>query len=154
MTSVIKLIIFIVVILTTSCFMQKSGDQKVNQGIRGTVKWLEGNLMPSPGQPQHGNGKPIKRRLLIYEAVNFNQVEGPAPLFKKINATLVKELESNTDGIFACQLPVGVYSIFTVEPTGVFFANSFDGNGLINTVKVEYGKVSEINIDVNYRAAY
>jgi hypothetical protein len=141
-------------VLATSCTAKKNSYSNVKQGIRGTVRWVEGNLMPSPDEPNLGKGKTVQRQLLIYEAVNFSGVEGQAPLFKKINAVLVKEVKSNINGIFACQLPEGVYSVFTLEPNGVLFANSFDGNGFINTIKVEHGRVSEMNIEINYKAAY
>lgn len=154
MTSVKKLTILFFVMILTSCISQKDGLQNVNQGIKGTVKWLEGNMMPSPEEPNLAKGRGVERQLFIYEAVNFDKVEGQAPLFKKINATLVKKVKTNTEGIFACELPEGTYSVFTSEPDGLFFANSFDGNGLINSVKVERNKVSVMSIEVNYKAAY
>ncbi len=154
MISIQKLVFFIAVTLALSCAAQKNSQPAINQGVYGTVRWLEGNLMPSPDEPNLGKGKAVQRQLLIYKAVNFSSVEGQAPLFKKINAVLVKKVKSNNKGIFSCELPDGVYSVFTVEPSGEFFANNFDGNGFINTVKVEQGKVSEMKIEINYKAAY
>lgn len=140
--------------LILSCSLQKVGTTKIKQGIYGSVTWLQGNMMPSPDEPKATNGRPIERTINIYQVVTFKDVQGQAPLFNQIQGKLVKTLKSNSKGFYECELPVGTYSVFTIEPEGNFFANSFDGNGAINAINVEQGGIVKLDIQVNYKAAY
>lgn len=137
-----------------SCVLQKENTPKIKQGLFGTVTWLEGNRMPSPEMPKSTGPKAIVREIKIYEAVTFEQVQGEAPLFRSVKGKLLKTVKSNAKGFFECELPIGDYSVFTVEEDGKLFANSFDGNGLINGVKVTQDGKVRLDIQVNYKAAF
>ncbi|WP_138765831.1 carboxypeptidase regulatory-like domain-containing protein [Pedobacter xixiisoli] len=137
-----------------SCSLQKEGLPKIKQGVFGTVTWVEGNMMPSPDAPESAGARTIEREIRIYEALTFKQVKGEAPLFTAVEGKLVKTIKSNAKGFFKCELPVGSYSIFSVESEGKLFANNFDGNGLINAVTVTQGEAVKLDIQINYKAAY
>lgn len=154
MTYTKKLSILCLSVLIMSCSLQKGGTSKIKQGIYGTVTWLQGNMMPSPDEPRATNGNPIARTLNIYEVVTFKEVEGQAPLFNSVKGKLIKSVKSNNKGFYECELPAGTYSVFTVEPEGGFFANSFDGNGQINAITVGQNEIIKLDILVNYKAAY
>jgi len=140
--------------LIMSCSLQKEGMPNIKQGIYGSLTWLQGNMMPSPDEPRAVDGNPIQRTVNIYEVVTFKDVQGQAPLFTQIKGKLVKTIKSNSKGFYECELPVGTYSVFTVEPEGNFFANSFDGNEQINAVKVGPSGVIKLDIQINYKATY
>jgi hypothetical protein len=139
-----------------SCVLpQKTQGQ---QGIKGQVVWLEGNLMPSVGEEPPLNpkkGKPVQRTLFLYEATEKDQtVPGKSAVFyNQINSKLVKKVATEEDGSFKVNLPPGKYSIFVLEEDG-YFASTFDGQGIINPVIVEPQKYTEIVIEINYKAAY
>lgn len=154
MTYIKKVSILCLIGVIIGCSLQKDGMPKTKQGIYGSVNWLQGNMMPSPDEPRSVDGSPIERQLNIYEVVTLEQTEGQAPLFTKINGKLVKTVKSNAKGFYECELPVGTYSVFTVEPEGVFFANSFDGKGQINAVTIERDSVLKFDVQINYKAAY
>jgi len=154
MTYMKKLSTLCLTVLIMSCSLQKEGVPKIKQGIYGSVTWLEGNMMPSPDAPKASNGGPVVRTLNIYEVVTFKEVEGQAPLFTAIKGKLVKTVKSNSKGLYECELPVGTYSVFTVEPEGNFFANNFDGNEQINAIKIEQGITVKLDMQINYKAAY
>lgn len=137
---------------------QMNGCEKIDQGIQGQVRWLEGNLMPtisddseSTNTPQHG--APVERDILIYELTSMDQAEGNGPVFSGVNTQLVKQVTTDDRGRFSVELPAGRYSLFTKEPEG-YFANQFDGEGNINPITVYQDSVRQVLIEVNYKAAY
>jgi len=151
----IKKITFICLCLQLmNCSLQKDGTPRIKQGIFGTVTWVEGNMMPSPDMAKSTGARTIVREIKIYEAVNFKQAKGEAPLYTNIDGKLIKTVKSNDSGFFECELPAGSYSIFTVEEDGKLFANQFDGNGLINAVNIKQGETVKLDIQINYKAAY
>jgi len=151
----IKKIAFLCLLLPLmSCSLQKEGLPKIKQGVFGTVTWVEGNMMPSPDAPKSAGARTVEREIRIYEVVTFKQVHGEAPLFTAVEGKLFKPVKSNAKGFFECELPIGVYSIFTVEEDGKLFANNFDGNGQINAVTITEGGLVKLDIQINYKAAY
>lgn len=154
MTYIKKIAFLCLFIPFMSCALQKEGTVKVKQGVFGKVTWIEGNMMPSPDAPKSVGAGGIEREIRIYEAVTFKEVQGEAPLFTSIKGKLVKTVKSNAKGFYECELPAGEYSIFTVEEGAKLFANNSDGDGKINTVKIENGKVVQLDIQINYKAAY
>ncbi|MEL6558134.1 MAG: carboxypeptidase regulatory-like domain-containing protein [Bacteroidota bacterium] len=144
------LLILIVPLFLTNCKTVK--DEKIEQGVVGTVLWFEGNLMPSPGVPAP-EGKPIERTVLICELTNTSQVKGDAPIYENIPDQIIKEIKSDKSGVFKTELPVGEYSVFVKEDSG-YFANSFDAKNNICVLKIEKDKITEMKIDVNYKASF
>ena len=137
-----------------ACAALKEGNPSIKQGVSGNVLWLEGNVMPSPDVKNNGGGKPVVRKINIYEVTTANQVVGTAPLFTAINAKLVASFKSDKNGHFQFELPPGKYSIFTVEDDGQFFASLSDGNGDISPFEVKPNEVTIYHININYKAFY
>lgn len=154
MTYIKKIAFLCLVLQLTNCSLQKENKPKINQGVFGTVTWVEGNMMPSPDSPKSAGARTVAREIKIYEAVTFSQAQGEAPLFTAIEGKLVKTITSNAKGFFECELPAGTYSIFTVEEGGKLFANSFDANGKINAINVKQEETIRLDIQINYKAAY
>ncbi|WP_209330407.1 carboxypeptidase regulatory-like domain-containing protein [Lunatimonas salinarum] len=129
------------------------------QGLRGQVFWVEGNLMPqvsedgmaAPKEAQAKRG--VTRTLRIHALTTLDQVSLGDFLIGSILTEQVAELETESDGTFQIELPVGKYSVFTVEDDG-YFANVFDRDNHINPVEVKEGVWSFLEIVVNYRAVY
>lgn len=149
-----KVTMLCLLILLMSCAMQSNKQTKIKQGVYGYVTWLQGNMMPSPGEPRSTIATPIERKIKIYEVTTLNEVTGQAPLFKSINTKLVKSVKSDENGYYECELPAGIYSVFTQEANGFFFANNFNGNGQITIVKIKLDSVVKLDVLVNYKAAY
>ncbi len=151
-----KSVIFIIVLnFIFACIATKKPSTE--QGIKGEVRWVEGNLMPAVGDTtinMRYKGIPIKRELYIFQAVKKDDViSGGGQFYKKVNVDLVARIQTNNKGFFKLDLPPGYYSIFVLEEDG-FFANTFDENGFISPVTVHENEFTEIIIMVNYKAYY
>lgn len=136
----------------------RSCEESVDQGLAGQVRWLEGNLMPTIGEDVEQNqkdykGEPVQREIHIYELTSMDEATAEGTFFKNIQTDLVKTVETNEEGEFIVELPVGRYSVFVQEDQGLF-ANSFDGEGHINPVEIKEGEITTITIQINYKAAY
>ncbi len=125
---------------------------QAQQGIRGKISWSAGNQMPGPDQ-KSGSAKGIKRKILVYEVTTMEQTVQEEGFFTKVNTKLVKEAKSRKNGRFRIKLPSGTYSIFVQEAKGLW-ANLFDVKGQINAVQVKENTWTELNVNVNYMAAY
>lgn len=139
--------IFMITLIFAAC--QVSAQK---QGICGKIFWIEGNQMPGPGMKTSGK-KGTAREIHIYEPVNFQQAVQVNGFYKDIKTKLVAKAQSQPDGSFKIKLPPGTYSVFTKEPEGLF-GNTFDQNGVINSVTVIAGKFTKTDIIINYKAAY
>ncbi|GCC53044.1 hypothetical protein SanaruYs_32850 [Chryseotalea sanaruensis] len=141
-----KLFLLVIVILLSH------NVQAQKQGIRGKITWSSGNQMPGPDK-KSSTTKGIKRKIFIYEVATLEQVVQEEGFYKNINTKLVKEAKSCRNGRFRIKLPVGTYSVFVQESKGLW-ANLFDGKGQINAVQINNSTWTELNMNVNYMAAY
>lgn len=121
-------------------------------GIKGKVEWISGNQMPGPDKPV-GKTINIQREIWIYEAVSIDQVKSDGVFFSEIPTKLVKKAKTKSTGNFKVKLPPGEYSIFIKEENGLF-ANRFDGQSRISYVEIKRGKFTQMNIRIDYEAAY
>lgn len=140
----IRMLLFLLVASTCA------GQQ---QGVTGTVLWVEGNQMPGINSEKRPAPKGVVREILFYEAVKMSEASGDGSLYHDVPAKLVGTATSNEEGKFTIQLPPGTYSVFTKEQDGLF-ANLYDGEGFINPVEVKKGEMADLTIKVNYQAAY
>jgi hypothetical protein len=135
-----------------------STEQEQNQGIKGKVVWLEGNLMPSIGDDPldvRGESGGVKREIHIHKLTSINQTQQVnGVFFNNIQTEKVKVVTSDEKGNFKAELPPGRYSVFIKEGDKGFFANLFDGHNNINPVTVEENEFKEIKIEINYEASY
>lgn len=143
------------VVVAASCKPTKP----ITQGLQGQVFWVEGNLMPQVSED--GREAPLEteakrgvaRVLRIHSLTRLDQVSVGDFLIGSIQTDQVAELETESDGTFQIELPVGRYSVFTVEEEG-YFANVFDRDNHINPIEVKEGEWSFLEIIINYRAVY
>ncbi|GGZ35937.1 hypothetical protein GCM10007049_31520 [Echinicola pacifica] len=140
-------------LLISSCNVQRVDTQ----GIVGQVYWLEGNQMPTVGEPSGTDNRPkrekVKRTIRIYERTHISQAKMGDQLFTEIETPMLAEIETEEDGSFAIGLPPGVYSLFTVEENGLF-ANIYDLDSYIQPVEVLADEWNDIQLLINYKAAY
>ncbi|MND33603.1 hypothetical protein D3C80_241980 [compost metagenome] len=125
-------------------------------GICGTIVFKSGNLMPSPdiGVGVGGNsGKPVVREIVIYELTKMSDAESDGPFFRSLKTREIKRVKSDKKGTFSVTLPPGKYSVLVKEDKGLF-ANISDGDNNINPVAVEKGKMTKLDLVVDYAAAY
>ena len=142
----------LIILLTAGSSCQTVQKQDAEQGIYGKVLWVEGNQMPGPGH-QLSPGEPVVRTILIYPLTKVSDTKGSAPLFKSVIHEPVSKVQSDKDGSFRISLPPGAYSVFVQEEEGLF-ANLFDGDNNIHPVVVKKGEMIQLEIKVNYMAAY
>ncbi|MGA0556113.1 hypothetical protein ACO2Q8_05645 [Larkinella sp. VNQ87] len=132
---------------------KSSENQKLAQGICGTVIFKSGNHMPGPDRPQP-KGQPVVREVLIYELTKMNQTEpGEDGFYANVKTRLVKKVKSGKDGQFCVSLPPGDYSVFVQEEKGLY-ANLSDGQNNIYPVKVEKNRRSTITFEISYQAVF
>ena len=151
-----KLRIYIILIsisLSGCSFPIRNGVFSIEQGITGQVLWKEGNHMPSPGGRFTAITKPVEKEIVVYEMTNKSQAKAFGPFFSDIKTALIAKVKSTKTGFFQVELPVGTYSVFSVEPGGLF-ANSFDGKGNIQLVEVTKGAKIHIDFAIDYMASY
>jgi hypothetical protein len=124
------------------------------QGVEGYVYRISGNQMPSPSvRPSKPKG--IATSVYIFELANIHQVSrvGNTAFYNSIRTKFVQKTESGADGHFSVQLPPGSYSFFTKKDE-LFYANWFDSKNNIAPVTVLPGKMTGIEIRVDYDAIY
>lgn len=126
----------------------------LKQGIEGYVYRISGNQMPSPNK-KHSTPKGTKTTIYFYQLTNINQTTKQAgtPFYSTIKTTCINKTASDSTGHFKINLPPGDYSIFTKKDT-LFYANWFDNNNNIAPAKVLPGKITTVEIRVDYDAAY
>ena len=142
-------------LLIVGCVSQKFASG--SQGLKGEVRWVEGNLMPMIGDTTYARraqGIPIQREILVYKPTKVDDlVRLNGSFYSSITTDLVAKVKSGKDGKFMVSLPVGKYSIFVSEE-GKLFANVFDGENHINPVTIHADKYADLKILVNYKAFY
>jgi hypothetical protein len=153
-----KLIIFISIIVGMGLASGCKSPKEKTQGIMGQVFWVEGNLMPQVSEDGSGpteisNRQSVQRTLKIHSLTHIDQLSIGDYLIGNIQTREIASIDTEQDGSFRIELPVGKYSLFTVEQEG-FFANIFDSENHVNPVEVKSGEWSRYDIVINYKAVY
>lgn len=134
-------------------FGMDNSAQQQGQGLRGTVSFMQGDHMPGTG-PRTGTTEPVAREILIYEKTGPGQVrQEDGTFYTQIKTKKIASVWSDNNGRYQVTLPVGTYSVF-VKEAGKLYANSSDGQGYINTITVERNTFTDLDIAINYKAAY
>jgi len=146
----------VVILVNFSCASRIPGQPNgVVEGVKGRVSVKEGDFMPGPGQQVKNNsGKITQRTVYIYAVTTGAQAEGEGPLYKAIHQPLVAKVKTDEKGFFQCKLAPGMYSLFTGEDGGMFFASLSNGKGELNPVEVFAKQVTVCDIVVNHKAIY
>ena len=128
--------------------------QGKKSGIEGYIFRISGNRMPSP-DAKLSPPKGVKSVLYIYELTSFSQVTkvGESAFYSSIRTRLVRSISSDENGYFFASLPPGEYSLFT-KKDALFYANNFDGDNHIAPVVVVAHQVTQVNVNIDYDAAY
>jgi hypothetical protein len=137
--------------MVLGCKSQKKENNMVGT-LTGEVRWVAGNQMPGPGREMSA-GMAIVREVWVYEVLTTEEMAGFGPVFEFFAKEPLAVATTNAAGQYSLQLPQGVYSVFTKEPNGLF-ANRMDGQGRIQAVEVHAGKVTQLDIQIDYEAAY
>lgn len=157
-----SVLILLAVLLIVACDIFNTESQlppddqtaiTIKQGIAGKVWFWEGDFMP--GDPPTGTITPVKRDVLVHMPTHIDSVEQPgfSPFYTSISTSLVAETSSNDSGFFQIHLEPGQYSIFVLEDT-LFYANGFNGQGIIYPVSVYNDSVTQIDFDITYASTW
>lgn len=112
----------------------------IKQGIYGTTSLTTGNCMPIIDENQC-KLYTIEKEILIYERTSPFQVTFNNNKFvSKIHSKLIKKVNSDANGFFQIDLPVGVYSLFYQDDTIYPYVN-------INNPTI----INEIIVDTNIK---
>ncbi len=124
------------------------------QGIEGYLYKVSGNQMPSPDtKPAAPRG--IKGTLYIYSLTNVNQAvkKTGSSFYSSVSTRLVKKVQTNSKGYFNVSVAPGKYSLFIKKDT-VLYANRFDSENNIAPVEVKPGKMTRVEMRMDYNAVY
>ncbi|TPE42629.1 hypothetical protein [Pontibacter mangrovi] len=116
----------------------------ITQGITGTLTLKEGNCMPIIGPNSTCKEYPVKRTVVVYPYTTLQEAEQTEHVYYKIDALPVLTVESDAEGFYQAKLSPGTYSVFILND-GKLFANSTDGQGGINPVRVDEDVVTTFN---------
>ena len=145
---------FIWIAVLTPLTLLPAFRQTKSTGIQGYIFKVSGNRMPSP-DVKLSPPKGIPATLYIYELTNLSQLTrvSETAFYSSIKTRLIKSTQSDASGYFSVSLPPGQYSLFT-KKDNLFYANYFDGQNNVAPVKVSLGKVTQVNVNVDYDASY
>lgn len=124
------------------------------QGIEGYLYKVTGNQMPSP-DVKPARPKAVKGTIYIYQLTNISQAvkKNGSSFYSSVSTRLVKKVPTNSKGYFKVLLAPGKYSVFIKRDT-VLYANRFDSQNNIAPVEVFAGKMSKIEVRMDYNAVY
>jgi hypothetical protein len=123
----------------------------LTQGVKGTVRWFEGNLMPSPDVPAP-DGQPVVREILFCKPASAKGAAMQGPLLAVLPTEVVLTVTSNAKGEFEAALAPGTYSVFVREKEGFF--SDYQSDRYLSPCVVEAGKVTKRPIKIDYKATY
>lgn len=127
--------------------------------VSGTVEFWSGDFMPTfPGDDRTGTVEKVSRKLFLFErALLARDVtlsdEGDPTFYESINTQLIAISESDANGEFSIIAPPGHYTL-VVEENGLFYANSFDGDGAVFPVDVTDDNNVSVVFEITYMATF
>jgi hypothetical protein len=123
--------------------------------VYGTVIFLEGDFMPfvHPDYPG-GTFTPVVRTIFFFEPTRSEDAvrDGYGSFFSEIHTELLAITQSDSGGHFAIDLPTGLYSVFVWEDNRYYASRS--SSSYIAPIEVVEGQINEVQIDIDYLAAY
>lgn len=152
------LIKFIYLLLCVGLAIGCRSPKEKTQGIHGQLFWVEGNLMPQAseagiGATEETLRRGVQRTLKIHTLTHIDELTIGDYLIGTIQTPEIASIQTETDGSYRIELPIGKYSLFTVEKEG-YFANIFNTENHINPVEVKAREWSKFDIIINYKAVY
>lgn len=125
----------------------------IKQGIKGKVVFKEG-LFSSDGELE-GNGKiyAAERTIYIYEMVSLSEIEmAEGDFIQYISKSPIDTARSDEHGLFQIELPPGRYSIVIDENNRLY--SKVNTEDLLMPIVVEENKVTDVLIEIDYKATY
>jgi len=110
-----------------------------------------------------GTVTPVRRTIHFYEPTTADQTtsatDPPGRFYSEVRSRQVATVESDEKGFFQLNLPPGRYSYFVREEQGYLYAyTSYEEDAntppTINPIDVRLGKVTKLQIRIDYEAAY
>jgi hypothetical protein len=129
-------------------YQHNANKISISTGISGTVIQREGNCMPII---EEGECRwfPITNTVQIYAYATTNNVYGQGPFFDSVDVEMLMEVSPDAEGFFQFPLDTGVYSVFILEK-GKYYANSYNGQGGVNSITIYSDSVSRLNMVLDY----
>lgn len=130
-------------------------QQQQSQGIKGTVVRLSGDRMPTMGDNTTRTNPPqlIQTTVWIFSGrIPSNSSPEWSVREASQNGNLLSKVTSDSDGNFFAELPPGEDTLFAQYDSNLYL-NSFLGDGSYESVQVNEGKITEINL-VNTEDAF
>ncbi len=111
--------------------------------------------MPSPDGDYIFPTKKVKRILGVFAPTPVSKTTnaGDMTFFTDIQTKCLYLIQTDKQGCFSFYLPDGKYSILVWEEEQ-WYSNAFDGDNIISPVVIEKGKVTDLDIKINYKAVY
>lgn len=140
--------------------IKNSKKTTIQQGVWGTVSFMEGDFMPTFNKDNPKNSHcPVERTVRVYELTYKKNAIDIDRSYKQYKSTkLLKEIKTDYEGFFQIDLPPGKYSIFIIE-NGKLYNNSIElKNGDINKeilgpMEIKKG-IQEYNIQISHNASF
>ncbi|NEQ44311.1 MAG: carboxypeptidase regulatory-like domain-containing protein [Leptolyngbya sp. SIOISBB] len=130
------------------CTASDSGTQQsLIQGVRGKVRKLTGNQMPSsPDQPNSGNMELVQTTVWIFTAPIPGNGSPRWPVAEaEQHSNLVRQVESDRNGCYRVELPPGEYTIFAQYDDHLYL-NSFQGDGSYSFIEVAPNQLVQLDL--------
>jgi hypothetical protein len=124
------------------------------QGIKGCVRLLTGNQMPSPGKLS-GSRKGIPAVIYIYPLVTVSETEPStkACFYKAVHASLVKVIKADSSGYFESLLDTGNYSLF-IRIGDLFYACQTDQFNHLVPARVTSSRQTYVELLYKYNVTF
>ena len=161
-------LLFLFVFVFEGCEVSSPGNENqlppdnhdkvtIQQGVWGNVWFWEGDFMPSTDNSSKGKITAVERDIYVYEPTSLNMVKNSnqeeGTFYSEVNSKLISVIRSDANGFFQISLEPGKYSFF-IKENSLFYANGGDGEGYIQSGIVTKGEVTEMPINITYKAAY
>jgi hypothetical protein len=168
-----SLILFFLSTLLWSCYKDKGVADKagcdinkvyadnskkvsITNGVWGTVSNIEGDCMPTvPTCNSCSRNCPVQRTVKIfqYTLVSDGVTTDPYKVFfDSFNTQFITPVDTDENGFFQVDLPMGHYTIVIVE-NGRLYANIRDGQGGLSPSIVTSG-INNLNLFMTYKATF
>jgi hypothetical protein len=129
--------------------------QSNSGGVTGAVVRVVGNQMPMIGEKTTTRKAPESVKTTVWVFSGRIPAKGTRLAISeaKQNFNLVTQVKTDDNGKFSVKLPPGEYTLFAQYGTDLYL-NSFSGDGSFSAVQVSEGKMTELRLVNNERAAF
>ena len=119
----------------------------IKQGLYGCCTKRTGNTTPTT-QTNPCKWVAVKRTIFIYEETSMKQATLHGNWCSEIKTKLVAQTESDGNGCYQLELPVGMYSVFVFEDDKYYFLRK-SNNSILNPLTVDSNNVTKRNLIIS-----